>query len=100
MQDDITGTLGLDALAGRYGGISTKTLWDKTITQGPGINAGPANKRTYELSRGTVRKYFDYLKRHGISYSRNFIKKKKKQKKPAFMYWKDKIDPDNLRILK
>ena len=99
MENDPTGDFALDAIAGKYSGVSTKTLWDKTITQGPGINAGPANKRTYKLSRGTVRDYFDYLKKHGITYSTNFIKKKKK-KKPVLKYWKDKENPDNLKILK
>lgn len=78
-------------------GLSTGSLWDKSITQGPGIDAGPANKQTYKKSKGTVRKYFDYLKKHGITYSTNFIKRKKKVKWPS--YPKDKIDPYNLKIL-
>lgn len=100
MHDDPTGTTIIDrALKGLlYDGISTSNIWDASITQGPGISAGPANKRTYKLSKGTVRDYFDYLKKHGITYSINFAKKKKK-KKPRWSYYKDKSDPDNLKFL-
>ncbi len=86
MEDDISG---LD-------GLSTKNMWDASVTKSPGINAGPANKRTYERSKGPVREYFDYLKKHGITYSTKFIKKK--CKKAKWTYPKDKIDPNNLKI--
>jgi len=78
-------------------GLSTMDVWDASVRNAPGIDAGPANKRTYKKSKGAVRKYFNYLKKHGITYSTNFIKRKKKVKWPS--YPKDKIDPDNLKIL-
>jgi len=91
MEDDPTG---LDIAA-----LNLKSFWDKSVLNAPGINAGPANKRTYDLSKGTVRDYFDYLKKHGITYSLNFLKKKKKKRKYVFTYPKDRIDPNNLKIL-
>jgi len=88
MEDDPTGN---DAAF-----MVNKNWWDVSVTTAPGINAGPANKRTYKLARGTVKSYFDYLKKHGISYSVPFVKKKKKFK---WTYPKDRINPDNLKIL-
>jgi len=90
MEDDPTG---LDAAT-----MVNKGWWDVSVTTAPGINAGPANKRTYKLAKGTVKDYFDYLKKHGISYSLNFLSKKKKKKK-TWTYPKDRINPYNLRIL-
>ena len=89
MEDDPTGN---DAAF-----MVNKNWWDASITTAPGINAGPANKRTYKLAKGTVKDYFNYLKKHGITYSLNFLKRKKKKFKWA--YPKDRIDPDNLKIL-
>lgn len=89
MEDDPTG---LDAAA-----LVNKSWWDASVTQGPGIDAGPANRRSYRLSGGPVRKYWDYLARHGITYSRNFVRRRKKRFK--WTYPKDRIDPNNLKIL-